>query len=147
MSNQSNTGDILYNGCEICQGYVPEDRQICKACEDATVFSSMDKTPEGVIRKYRPAIVRAAKAHPAKIIDQNAVYELGKIGLPFFLAELAERKDQNHMTSTRNLLIEAIASTRVLVERLAIVHCSSAEDADAYRFYLEQAARSADPMR
>lgn len=145
MSNQSNTGDILYNGCEICQGYVPEDRQICKACEDATVFSSMDKTPEGVIRKYRPAIVRAAKAFPAKTIDFNAVYELGAIGLPYLLAEMTKDHNPGAMIGARNLLIEAIANTRVLIERLAIVHCASPQDADAYRFHLEQAARRHDP--
>jgi hypothetical protein len=133
--------------CFKCGTYVPEGRQICPTCEMEANAGINGKTAEGVLRKWRPAIIRAAKAHPAKIIDQNAVYELGKIGLPFFLAELADQQDQNHMTSSRNLLIEAIAHTRVLVERLAIVHCSSAEDAGAYRFYLEQAARSADPMR
>ena len=133
--------------CFKCGTYVPEGRQICPTCEREANAAINCKTAEGVLRKWRPAIIRAAKAHPAKIIDQNAVYELGKIGLPFFLAELADQQDQNHMTSSRNLLIEAIAHTRVLVERLAIVHCSSAEDAGAYRFYLEQAARAADPER
>lgn len=145
MSNQPNDGTVLYTGCELCQGYVPEGRQICKACEDASLLSRMDKTPEGVIRKYRPAIVRAAKAQPAKVADQQAVYELGRIGLPYILARLAESEDIT--SGSRQLLIQAIADTRVLVERLAVLHCSSAQEADAYRFYLEQAARQSDPGR
>jgi hypothetical protein len=133
--------------CFSCGGYVPEGRQICKACEDANVLAPMDETPDGIIRKYRPAIIRAARAHPAKTIDQQAVYELGKIGLSFFLAEMADWKDTSPMTDARNMLIKAIAETRVLVERLAIVHCSSAQDADSYRFYLAQAAKQSDPSQ
>jgi hypothetical protein len=130
-----------------CGAYVPEGRQICPACEREANTGINGKTAESILRRYRPAIIRAAKAHPAKTIDRNAVYELGEIGLPYLLAAMAEWKEPTNILGARQQLIEAIAKTRVLVERLAIVHCSTEQDADAYRFYLEQAARSADPQR
>lgn len=131
--------------CYECEAYVPEGRQICPACEKAATLGGMDKTAEGMIRICRPAIIRAARTHPAKAVDQRAVYELGRIGLAAKLALTAETSADN--LGHRQQLIQAIAETRVLIERLAILHCSTAQDADAYRFYLEMAAKANDPGR
>lgn len=129
--------------CYQCGAYVPEGRQTCSACEREANADINAKAPDGVMRKLRPAIIRAAKARPAKYIDMHAVYEIGRIGLAFILTEMADNPDAN--AGMRQRIIRAIAETRVLVECLAIVHCSSAQDADAYRFYLEQAAKRNDP--
>jgi len=129
--------------CYQCGEYVPEGRQICSVCEREANLVINDKTNDGVLRRCRPAIIRAAKACPAKTIDQRAVYEIGQIGLACILAEIADNPDAN--IGKHQKLIQAIAETRVLVERLAIVHCASAQDADAYRFYLDQAALRNDP--
>lgn len=131
--------------CFACGCYVPEGRQICAACEGESALKDMDKTPDGVIRRWRPAIIRAARSLPSKQADMQAIQELGLIGLAYYLGIVTENKHPE--TLFKAPLIRAIAETRVLVERLALIHCVSAEDADAYRFYLEQAARAADPNR
>lgn len=131
--------------CFVCGCCVPEGRQVCAACENESTLKDTDKTPDGVIRRWRPAIIRAARAQPAKLANQKAVYELGLIGLAPQLARMAENPEeaQHYMLP----LIRAIADTRVLIERLAILYCTNTQGAEAYRFYLAQAAKAADPQQ
>lgn len=133
--------------CYNCDAYVPEGRQICHACERAAKLGSLDNTAEGVIRKNRPAIIRAAKARTSKEADLLAVQEIASFGLAHLLMQFHANGGEAPTDGMKNYLIRAIAQTRVLVERLAIIHCSTERDADAYRFHLEQAARQADPGR
>ena len=130
--------------CFVCGCYVPEGRQICTACEKENALRDMDHTPDGVIRRWRPAIIRAARSQPAKLASRQAVYELGLISLSSHLARMAESQDD--ALRCKDPLIQAIAETRVLAERLALLFCTNARDAEAYRFYLAQAARAADPQ-
>lgn len=131
--------------CFVCGEYVPEGRQVCTACEKENALRDMDHTPDGVIRRWRPAIIRAARSQPAKLANRQAVYELGLIGLSAQLARISENPDDVQCYKTP--LIRAIAETRVLIERLAVMYCTSKDDADAYRFYLSMAARAADPQQ
>lgn len=127
-----------------CGAYVPEGRQVCPSCEEASKRPS-DKTPDGIIRKYRASIVRSAKSAPAALINTQTIYELTASALALRLLEACRPETQT--PGHRNQLIQSIAETRVLVERLAIVHCSGEQDADAYRFHLERAARNIAPIK
>lgn len=127
-----------------CGAYVPEGRHVCPACEEAAKRPS-DKTPDGIIRKYRASIVRSAKSAPAAQVNTQTIYELTASALALRLLESCHPETQT--PGHRNQLIQAIAQTRVLVERLAIVHCSGEQDADAYRFHLERAARNIAPIK
>lgn len=128
----------IYECMGRCGAFVPEDRQLCAQCSESARNPS-DRTPDGVIRKYRPMIIRDAKYGPAKLNDQLAVLSLARIGLAEHLMTAADK--DNRTEGERNLLVRAIAETRVLVEALAIIHCAGREGADAYRFHLETAAR------
>lgn len=130
--------------CVSCGGYVPEGRQVCSSCEEAAKRPS-DKTPDGIIRKHRASIVRSAKSAPAAQINTQTIYELTASALALRLLEACRPETQT--PGHRNQLIQAIAETRVLVERLVIVHCSGEQDADAYRFHLERAARNIAPIK
>lgn len=135
MSDQNNV-------CPDKSCRMPQDRMLFIGEQESRLYS-LDKTPDGVLRRWRPSIIRAARAQPAKQASRQAVYELGLIGLSSHLARLAD--SQEDALRCKDPLIRAIAETRVLSERLAVLLCTTAQDAEAYRFYLEQAAKAADP--
>ncbi len=126
--------------CYRCGVYIPEGRQICSACEKEATTQIHQKTPNGIVNKWMPEIVNAAKSKTGRTVDMKAVYEIGRIGLAAKLANVADDATEN--IGYRYELIKAMADTRILLEMLHVVHCSNPQYADAYRFYLEQAAKA-----
>lgn len=131
----------IHCGQESVEGYLE-----CGMCRSvANDLSPLPKTSDSVIRKYHPVLMRAARALPAKQTDQQAVHELARIGLGERLMRLSDATGCNQ--GEHQELIKAIAGMRVLVEKLTLLHCDTAERADAFRFYLEQEARAQEPAR
>lgn len=117
----------------------------CNQCiHKAYTNESMAKTPDSVLRRFLPVLQRAARAIPAKLVDQQAVQELARIGLGEHLMRLSDATGCN--PGSHQQLIKAIAATRVLVEKLTILHCDTTDRADALRFYIEQEARAQEPL-
>lgn len=103
------------------------------------------KTPEAVIKRYYPCIIRSAVDKPAKLINMETACELATTALPYHLARVANDPDSN--PGYRQDLIRAIARERILLEKLAVIYCTDMTGEASYMFYLEQEAKAQDPLR
>ena len=143
MREQVLVASIL-NRCEQCGAIAPAGSAECRTCAQAMTPRG-GKTKSNALTRYRYSIMRTAQDRPAKLVDMESVIKMTEVGLSTKV--LAMQNADRESYGKLNELLKAIAETEVVLEILKHIHIKSAQDTDAYYFYLEQAAKKEPEQR